>query len=277
MNHLPYRVFMFDIDGTIQNSEKKLLPSTRHIIRQLLSQGALIAIASGRCAYGVMPTAKELELDIYGGYILPYNSGQIIDCKTGRVIAERTLPAHTCTKAFAFASSIGADLMFYQDTTIITNNPENPYLIMEARNNKMTLKKTKDFHEYDALQMHEFLMAGDPENLKQAEPRAREIFGEYADVFRSDPYFLLIVPKGVSKADGLKTILSYHDISREASMAFGDGYNDISMLRYAGIGVAMANAEPPIQAVADFITDSCDADGIAHAIKHFLPAHINET
>ena len=81
--------------------------------------------------------------------------------------------------------------------------------------------------------------------------------------------FTDIVPAGGSKQAGMKKILEYYGIRNEECMAFGDGGNDIPMLQYAGIGVAMGNARPEVQQVANFVTRSVDDDGILFALKHF--------
>lgn len=83
---------------------------------------------------------------------------------------------------------------------------------------------------------------------------------------RWHPDFADVVPQGVSKAVGIEHILNRYGIKREETIAFGDGGNDMTMLRYAGIGVAMGNATDEVKATADHVTDSVDEDGIAKAV-----------
>ena len=86
---------------------------------------------------------------------------------------------------------------------------------------------------------------------------------------RWNPLFTDIVPRGGSKQVGMEKLLAHFGIRREECMAFGDGGNDIPMLRYAGIGVAMGNAREEVKAAADYVTSSVDEDGIAMALRHF--------
>ena len=86
---------------------------------------------------------------------------------------------------------------------------------------------------------------------------------------RWNPLFTDVVPVGGNKSNGMEKILAYFGISREETMAFGDGGNDIPMLEYAGIGVAMGNASEEVQRHADFVTSGVDDEGIVHALKHF--------
>ena len=89
------------------------------------------------------------------------------------------------------------------------------------------------------------------------------------DIFRSAPFFLELVPKGIDKAQSLLRLLSKINLTPADLMAFGDGYNDLSMLKLAGVGVAMANAAPEVRADADYVTLSNEEDGVAAALLHF--------
>ena len=89
-------------------------------------------------------------------------------------------------------------------------------------------------------------------------------------VYRSEPYFLELVPDGIDKAKSLAVLLEKLSISREEVIACGDGFNDASMIRFAGLGVAMANAQPLVREQADYITLSNDCDGVAHVVEKFI-------
>ena len=89
-------------------------------------------------------------------------------------------------------------------------------------------------------------------------------------VFRSEPYFLELVPKGIDKALSLAGMLEKIGVSREEMIAIGDGFNDLSMIKYAGLGIAMANAQDVVKENADFITLSNEEDGVAYAAEKFI-------
>lgn len=92
-------------------------------------------------------------------------------------------------------------------------------------------------------------------------------------VYRSEPYFLELVPLGIDKARSLAVLLEKIGITREEMIAMGDGYNDLSMIKYAGLGIAMGNAQEPVKAAADYIAPSNDEDRVAIAVEqHFLHA-----
>ena len=90
------------------------------------------------------------------------------------------------------------------------------------------------------------------------------------DVYRSEAFFLEILPKGVDKATAIEKLLLMLRCTREELICFGDGYNDMTMLEYAGMGVAMGNAKDEVKAVADYITSGNDEDGIVEVIDKFV-------
>ena len=105
-----------------------------------------------------------------------------------------------------------------------------------------------------------------------ADLREKELFlpiAENLEPSRWNPAFMDFNPKGLTKADGIGAVIRHLGITREETMAFGDGGNDIDMLRYAGIGVAMGNAEDHVKQAADHVTATVDEDGIGKALRHF--------
>ena len=94
--------------------------------------------------------------------------------------------------------------------------------------------------------------------------------GKNFSVYRSEPYFLEIMPKGIDKAQSLERLLGVLGMKREQMIACGDGYNDLTMVKYAGLGVAMENAVLPLRNAADYVTLSNNDDGVAHVVEKFM-------
>lgn len=108
---------------------------------------------------------------------------------------------------------------------------------------------------------------GDPDELIKTESELSLRLQGRISVYRSEPFFLELVPQGIDKARSLAVLLDELGMTREQMVAMGDGYNDLSMIRFAGMGVAMANAQEPVKKAADYITLSNDEDGVAAAVE----------
>lgn len=269
MNHLPYRAIALDLDGTLTNHDKVVTPKTRKALLQAEAEGVVIILASGRPTYGIEPVAECLELDKRGGYILSYNGGNIVNAKTGEKLFAQFLPDEVIPILYRYAKEKNHALLGYAGNEIITEMPDDPYVKEESRINKMNIRKVENL--FEALEPHptKLLMTGDPADMLKAENELSEILGDRMDIFRSAPFFLELVPKGIDKAKSLLRLLSKINLTPADMIAFGDGYNDLSMLKLAGMGVAMQNAAPEVRAEADYITLSNEEDGVAAALEHF--------
>lgn len=269
MNHLPYRAIALDLDGTLTNHDKVVTQKTREALLQAEAEGVVIILASGRPTYGIEPVAECLELDKRGGYILSYNGGNIVNAKTGEKLFAQFLPDEVIPILYRYAKEKNHALLGYAGNEIITEMPDDQYVKEESRINKMNIRKVENL--FEALEPHptKLLMTGDPADMLKAENELSEILGDRMDIFRSAPFFLELVPKGIDKAKSLLRLLSKINLTPADMIAFGDGYNDLSMLKLAGMGVAMQNAAPEVRAEADYITLSNEEDGIAAALEHF--------
>ena len=266
---IPYRAIALDLDGTLTNHEKVVTPKTREALLQAASQGAVIILASGRPTYGIEPVAECLELNKQGGYILSYNGGNIVNAKTGEKLFSQFLPDEVIPELYAYAEENGHALLGYAGNEIITEMPDDQYVKEESRINKMNIRKVENL--FEAMEPHptKLLMTGDPTLMLKAEEELVEKLGDRMDIFRSAPFFLELVPKGIDKAKSLSRLLTKINLTPADMIAFGDGYNDLSMLKLAGMGVAMENAAPEVRAEADYVTLSNEEDGVAAALEHF--------
>ena len=266
---IPYRAIALDLDGTLTSHEKVVTPKTREALLKAASEGAVIILASGRPTYGIEPVAECLELNKQGGYILSYNGGNIVNAKTGEKLFSQFLPDEVIPELYAYAEENGHALLGYAGNEIITEMPDDQYVKEESRINKMNIRKVDNL--FESLEPHptKLLMTGDPTLMLKAEEKLVEKLGDRMDIFRSAPFFLELVPKGIDKAKSLSRLLTKINLTPADMIAFGDGYNDLSMLKLAGMGVAMENAAPEVRAEADYVTLSNEEDGVAAALEHF--------
>lgn len=152
---------------------------------------------------------------------------------------------------------------------MITETPKDFYVEKESFINKMKIKGVEDFIQYISFPITKCLITGDGTYLERLEKKLQEYFKDELSIYRSEPFFLEIMPPLIDKAKSLEKLLRYLDYSRKEMVACGDGLNDLTMIEYAGIGVAMDNAQPVLKEKSDFVTLSNDQDGVAEAVKHF--------
>ena len=270
---LPYSIIALDLDGTLTNSEKIITPRTFDALMKAQREGVRLVLASGRPTFGIAALANQLQLADYGGYVLSYNGGRIIDWCEKTVIFSQVVDQKLVPILYDFAEKAQLPIVTYLPEAILASKNEGEYLAEEARINGMPVVVAQNFVE-EAMQMSggstKFLIPGEPELLIQLESEMKAALSEQMEVFRSAPFFLELPPKGIDKAQSLQRLLTHLGLERESLMAFGDGFNDLSMIQFAGQGVAMANAVEEVKSIADFVTTSNEEDGIAHALEQLL-------
>ena len=264
------KVLVLDIDGTLTNSEKKISDKTRQAIIDVMSRGHKVILASGRPTPGMIEYAKILELEKYGGYLLSFNGGKIIDCKTGEILFQKTLPSSVVPQLYHFAEKNDCGLVTYLGDDIISARRMDPYLEIESKINGMPIKIVDNFIEYAEYDMNKCLMTANPELAEKYVEELNEKYHTILSVYRSEPFFIEIMPKNVDKATSLDRMLDSIGLTAEDAICCGDGFNDMTMIKFAGVGVAMGNAQPAVKEAADFITTTNDQDGIVKVIKEFI-------
>lgn len=267
---MDYRIIALDIDGTLTNSSKEISAPTLHALLDIQEKGYKVVLASGRPTPGMKHLAQKLRLDSFGSYILSYNGGEITECRTNRVIYRKMLPRAIVPEIFSFAKTNGIGLLTYSDDCIITGTRIDRFMEYESKINGLPIKYVPEFTEYVNFDINKCLLTGEPDHLASIEIQLKEMYGTSFGIYRSEPYFLEFMPQNIDKAYGLGILLSSIGLTREQLITCGDGYNDITMIEFAGLGVAMANAQDQVKSAANYITGSNDNNGIVHVIDTFM-------
>lgn len=113
-------------------------------------------------------------------------------------------------------------------------------------------------------------MVGEGDYLAQVEQKVKNAIGDELSIYRSEPFFLEIMPQQIDKAVSLRKLADYMNITKQEMVACGDGFNDQTMIEYAGFGVAMQNAQGVVKKAADYIAPSNDSDGVAFVVNRFM-------
>lgn len=264
-----YKLMVLDLDGTLTNEKKEITPLTYKRLMQVQQRGLKVILASGRPTQGILHLAAQLELACYGGYILSYNGGKIIDCATGRSIYESVLPPEAIPHLYRAAERHGLAIVTYDRASIVTEWID-AYVEKEAMLNRMEVRQVDDFVRSVDFPVTKCLIMGESTRVEPLETELQAAWGETLNVFRSEPYFLELMPRNIDKAYSLSKLLDHLNLTPADMIACGDGFNDLSMIRFAGLGVAMANAQPCVKEAADYITLSNEEDGVAHVAERFI-------
>lgn len=265
------KAIVLDLDGTLTNDAKEITPRTLDALLAAQRRGLRVILASGRPTYGISALADQLQIGRYGGYVLAFNGGRVIEWgEEPRIVFDQTLDAALVPPLYHAAREAGCEILTYQGEGIAATSIRDKYVLHEAFINKMPVERYDDFVEQVRHPINKCLIVGDPQRLIPLEQRLAGEYGGRLSVYRSAAFFLECVPPGIDKAASLGRLIADLGIRREELIAVGDGYNDLSMIRFAGLGVAMANAAREVQDAADYITWSNREDGVAHVVEKFF-------
>lgn len=272
---MKYKLLVLDVDGTLLNDEREISKRTLAALLKVQQMGVRIVLASGRPTYGLMPLAKILELGNYGGFVLSYNGCQIIKAQNGEILFERRINPEMLPYLEKKARKNGFAIFTYHDDTLITDSPDNEYIKNEALLNNLKIIKEDEFSTAIDFAPCKCMLVSDKEKaLIGLEQHWEKRLAGTLDAFRSEPYFLEVVPCGVNKANTLGALLEHLGVTREEVIAVGDGVCDVTMLQLAGMGVAMGHSQDSVKVCADYVTASNEEDGVALAVEKLILAEV---
>ena len=266
------KVFLTDIDDTLVDRKKQLSDENREAIERFLEAGNVFAISTGRTLMAASRVVRELG--IYGRknvYISCYDGGMLVDTESGEILSKRTIPLPVVFRFFDLAREFGIHLQTYQDDDVVSEDDDrnlNTYCTVL----KLPKRVVKDIREGLTKEPCKIIALEfeDPDKVACfREWVTPKIAGEL-DVFGSSRYMQEVVPHGVNKGTGLERLCDVLDVPVANSISAGDAENDETMIRAAGIGCAMANAEPYLKEIADYVTErDCDHSGVAEILNKF--------
>jgi Cof subfamily protein (haloacid dehalogenase superfamily) len=264
------RAIALDLDGTLTNDQKQITYCTRTAVKHAIECGVRVILASGRPLLGIKPSADALELGKYGGYILAYNGGEIIDCKSGKTIYQRLLPIELYGDIIECGKRFGVHALTYDSNGVIAESKTAPYVVKEAYNNTIPITQVDDLASTVSKPVVKFMLVGEPDRIESCLTCLHDNLNGRANVFLSEPYFIEITYPGVEKASSLKWLLKYIGVSQNELAACGDGLNDLPMMKYAGYSAAVSNAYEEVLKSADYISLSNNDDGVACFIEKLI-------
>ena len=275
------KVIIMDVDGTLTNSKKLIPEETKEALIKAQENGVILILASGRPTSGLMDFAKELKMEHHHGLLVSFNGSMVVDCETNKILFNETMTVEDGQavlehlKNFDVKPIINKDSYMYVndvfDNEIEINGEPFNIIQYESRGGKFKLCEKDDLASFADYPLNKILIAGDPEYLKANYKLIMEPFKDKLSCMFTASFYFEFTAKGIDKAKALDTVLSSMGYTKEDMIAFGDGQNDASMIKYAGIGVAMDNAVDELKAIADEVTLSNEENGIAVSLRKHMP------
>ena len=263
------RLIALDLDGTLNNSKGRITPRTKQTLIQAQEKGAKIVLASGRPLPGLYQNARELEFDHFDGYLLCFNGARICTWKEKQIIYDQTMSPGMAQLVYDYnrRNDYNMVIMSYEGEDVLAEDA-NAYRVQEeAALNHMNVRVVPSVRNTLRHPVNKLLFAAAPDYLADIEMEFKRPFVGQLSIYRSAPFYLEVMATGIDKARSMERLAKHMRIDRNQIIAFGDGYNDLTMIEYAGVGIAMGNAVDELKKKADGITASNDEDGIASFLE----------
>lgn len=263
---MEYKLMAVDIDGTLLDSKGNLTEETRNAIKLGVEKGLVFTIATGRPIQGVEYLIEMLNLDLP---FITYNGAMVVMGKSREVLYEQKLSAVDAKAVIELGNKFDATIIVWKDNALYINRIDEksekykgisgvePILIEDV--DTVIKEGVTKIVWYDEI-----------EKIEIVEGEVGKYLGSNINYHTSRPYLLEFVDKNASKAIAMKKLGEHFDIKQSEMIAIGDGFNDLSMIEYAGLGVAMANSKAAIKEKANYITLSNDENGVAAVINKFV-------
>lgn len=266
---MSYKIIFTDLDDTLLNSEKKISQVDKEAIMRAQEAGIKFVLASGRPTFAMKELAEELELAKYGSFILSFNGSIITDCKSGKNIFEASLTKEDLHLMYDFAKKNKTHILTYIDDEVVSET-ESEYIDVEVNLTKMPHNLVKNFKETVNKPAVKCMLLEEPSYLKEVEKKLKKEYGDKYSIAISKPFFLEVTKLGIDKGVALRKLVELLGMKIEESIAVGDSYNDLPMLKAAGLAACVENANEDIKKVCSFISKSNDEGGMAYLIDKLI-------
>ena len=262
-----YRLVFCDLDGTVLTFQRELRPAVKAAMQAVVDRGHWITLSSGRGYQLLKPLLGRVPVN---APLVCCNGSLVVEPRTRRVLYLKPMPIDMAHSIVRWCQQSGEQVWVYLDDmeTVLEYSPTEPGATLRSDG---ALQRIDDPISAITRPPHKlFLLPGSPDRIPDVVSRLQRHVGDRARVLASSPKTIEVVLPGTSKAKAMALVAKHLGVSRQETMAAGDGDNDVEMLEWAGLGVAMGNATPAVKAVASWEAPSVDDDGLAIALRKFV-------
>ncbi len=268
---MSYRLIATDLDDTLLNENSEISPRNRKAITDAVALGVRFLIATGRMFKTSVKYLAELGLED-DCPLINYHGALVKTAISKKIILHRPLDNDLAIAVAEEAERQECHLsLFIEDELYINEESEySRYYQRLAQIDARSVGKLSSFLKKDSLRPTKISIIRWDGSLDSIEASLRKSFAEKLSILQSRPYFLEITEQSATKGQALQWLAEKEGIKPEEIIAFGDGHNDMDMLEYAGLGVAVANARPELLEAADLVTSSNNNHGVAEVIEKYI-------
>jgi Cof subfamily protein (haloacid dehalogenase superfamily) len=264
------RILALDLDDTLLRSDLSISFRTRNVIKKAAAQGVVVVLASGRVPSEMDRFSRLLKMHKRPGYLICNNGTIVQESHTGHRIFETLLNSAAALAVYDLAVAEGFAVQLYEEDVMYVSR-DNEYTRYDQKLTGLRQVVVENFRDMIEEGCYKLLIPGDPMLLQPLESIIRTYLGNDITLFTSKPYFLEVLPKNTDKGTALALIAENLGIGPESVLAIGDSMNDEAMIRWAGMGVAMANSDDRIKSIASLVTEKDnDDDGVAEVIEKYV-------
>lgn len=265
--HKNIKLVAIDLDDTLLHDDSTVSERTIHVLDEIRKKGIEIVIATGRMYQTAKPIGEAIGIG--DSPIIIYSGGVVQRVESGEILYQNAIPLDLAAKVLALAKKHHWYVQYYSNDVITIAERTDVTTFYEDITGATIFDKGDAF--YTPTSAPDKILAVDsPEKLPAIMQILADECGDALEVVQSKDTFLEIIAKGVSKGAALQSMAEKRGISMEETMAIGNAQNDMAMIQMAGIGVAVANAEDCVKAVADVITESNNDDGVANILEAYF-------
>ena len=265
---MQYKLIVSDMDGTLLNSKDKISPKAADAINRAMEKGVYFTFATGRSISGIKRVC-DANILWPNAPIATFNGGKIVSHTDDIVLFERFLEKQTAAEVLALCKQLGAAAIAWSEGELFATE-ENERTKQYSEKAGIEIHLIDDTDEFLSRDISKMIWPDDPEKIEYYITRLQGVLEGNVTFCTSSPEYLEFFHSDASKGNAARFIAEKLNIPPAEIIAIGDQRNDIPMLKFAGLGVAMANALDEVKAAADYITLSNDEDGIADVIERFV-------
>ncbi|MDH6363834.1 Cof subfamily protein (haloacid dehalogenase superfamily) [Enterococcus sp. PF1-24] len=267
------KLVAIDLDGTLLNNQKEISPRNKTALLKAKAAGVKVVICTGRPLKAIDLYLQELNLEEAGDYSITFNGGLVQKNDTGEIMAKAALTTQDVLDLYQLGMQLDLPIDVVSEGTVyqLPSSAKNKS-IYNVLNGLLTFKELAVTEITEEKLYNKVVSAFTPAVLDEQIPKIPQSYQERFEIIKTRDCLLEFMPKGVTKAYGVDLLAKELGISKAEIMTIGDEENDLPMIKYAGLGVAMANGVAPVKAAADYITSSNQEDGVAEVVERFILA-----